>query len=227
MSEEQDTLPQEPTEETQEDTSVQETPTEEKMYAGKFKSPEEMENAYKNLESKLGKKAYTEQLGDKIVEATGYSQEELEKAGYKPEDIVKAVITFQETGKQTPVDASSIDKTVTNSKLTETEWRLDKYEFFDEHPDMKKHRAIMDKFHKLEPTKSASEVYEEHIKPIFESVTAQEAEKEKAKVKASMDLGNEVKKEKDPTEAALKRYQDSGHIDDAAKFIEARLFAKK
>lgn len=62
-------------------------PVEPKLLAGKFKTPEDLEKSYKELESKLGQRT---------VNPDASVEEFLGKAGLKPEDLGKA---YKETGK--------------------------------------------------------------------------------------------------------------------------------
>jgi len=110
--------------ETKGETPEAETqPKEEKVYAGKFKSADDLEKSYKELESKLGAKDYSKQLGDKVLEATGYTKDQLEQAGYGPDEIVKAMISYQDTGKvQAPTQ--EIQSKVVDSKVDALEWTI-------------------------------------------------------------------------------------------------------
>lgn len=241
MEENKDTLPQgassetPPTQQTQVETNSdasatdgKTTVTEEKVYAGKYKSPEDLETAYKSLESKLGQKQFTEQLGDKIIQATGRSQDDLVKAGYTPEQIVEALIQYQQTGvQQPPQGLDSIQSKVDNTKLSELEWELKRRDFFDSNEDMKEHKDLIEKFHKLDPSKPIDKIVKEDVMPVLDSVAKVTETKQSAKEKAALNITDAALPPVDPSKTALEQYQKSGHIDDATQFVAARLFGGK
>jgi len=74
-SQENDTQPVETTPSADNDSQEQET--EKVMLAGKYKSPEELEKAYKELESKLGEVGQKSELVNKLERQTGMTSEQI------------------------------------------------------------------------------------------------------------------------------------------------------
>jgi len=207
-------------------TSPEATEVEEKVYAGKFKSAEDLEKSYKELESKLGSKTYSKELGDKVLEATGYTEEQLVQAGYKADDIVKAMIQFQDTGKQ-QAPAEEMGTKVVDARVANMEWKLAARDFYDENPDAKGLKQHIEQQHALDPSKSPEEIYNQSIKPLMDQLQKSTEQTQSVKEKAALNLTNQAVPETDKSKDLLKRYQDTRHIDDAGDYIAAKLFGKK
>jgi len=207
--------------------------TEAKMYAGKFKTAEDLEKSYKELESKVGQKGYAESLGQRVVEATGYSVTDLESAGYTPEQIVQAVVSWQDNGKQTEMTKASpkeeISQRVEDSRYEKLEWEMKLRDFFSENPEAKQFKEEMNDFHSMsqykgmDPQDLFGSKLSKFVTKGEENVQARQSEKEKA----SLSISNAAPPVVDETMIHATKFRSEGRLEDAGKFIAGRLFGKK
>lgn len=206
----------------------------EKVYAGKFKSAEELENSYKSLESKIGQKTYSEQIGEQVLASTGYTVEQLQSAGYTPSQIAQAITTPPEqnqpvasTAAYSPTD--SIRKTVEESRVDRLEFDLKINKYFDKNPEAKDFEDDIKEYHAMPAYRGMSpeEIYESKIKRFVTKGAQATLQRQSEKERASLTISNNSVPESRAEDEAYKRFQSSRHIDDAADLIKARLFGKK
>jgi len=222
----------EPTEAAPEATpSPDETPSSEpeKVYAGKYKSAEELEKAYKEAQAKISQKGFSEKLGEEVVKATGYSVDELTQAGYSETQIVEAMLN-----KTAPVappvndPVKPIKEAVESSQISSVKFELELERLYRKNADAEQLDDWIRKFKQLPDNKSrsAAEIYEE-LKPLMkkgqEEAYAKQSEKERATVKVSHNVAPESKEYDISREA----YKKSGHLDDAVGMIKSKLFGNK
>ena len=98
--------------------------------------------------------------------------------------------------------------------------------YFDADPDAKEHRDLIDEFHSLYPNLAPLEIFESKVKPILEKAGHATEVKQSAKEKATLNISNAAASEPDLAKDRLERFEKSGHIDDAAEWLKARLFNK-
>lgn len=197
----------------------------ERVFAGKYKSPDELETAYKSLESKIGNKSYAEKLGEQVVQATGYSLQDLEKAGYTPEQIAQAVVTFNQ---QQPQKKEDIPQRVENSKIEEMEFKDSMRDFFEQTPEAKEFKEEILEWHDHPRFKSLSpeEIYSQKLSKFISKGSKAVLEKQSEKEKANVTVTQVAAPQVDESVASLEKFQKSRHLDDATSFIRSRL-AKK
>lgn len=209
--------------------------TEARKYAGKFDSPEKLEEAYQNLQSKLGERDYAGSLGQKVVEATGYSIQELEQAGYKPEDIVQAVISPGANSQVQPVQSpTTLDPTtalksaVESSKVDSVKFELELERLYRKNPEAEGLDDWIRKFakHPDYKGKPAKEIYDELV-PIMRKGEEAAVQTAHAKTKAGMVLSNEQAPTPTDFQKAKEAWQKTGHIDDAQGMVAAFLARNK
>ena len=202
-----------------------------RVYAGKYKSAEDLEIAYKNIESKVGQKSYAETIGQKVVEATGYTIKDLEEAGYSPEQIVQAVYTtkpqedLQKAEVKPTQSLDSVKRTVEESKLERLEWKMGVKDFFSENPLAKEFQDEINDYHAMPQYKdwTPEQIFNSKLKKFVskgeQTVRAKESEKERASLSVSHSSPPVPKK----GQAELDRFQQTRHLDDATSFISSWL----
>jgi hypothetical protein len=208
--------------------------TTERVYAGKFKSTDELEKGYKGLEQKIGKKTYSEQIGEKILSVTGYSVDQLQSAGYTPEQIVSALTSYDQTQPQTTTTqtfspSDVLKKSVEESRVARLEFDLSMKEFFEENPEAKEFKDEIKEYHLMPAYNGMSpeEIYESKLKKFVKKGVQTTMKKQVEKERASLGLTNNSVPESKAEIEALKRFQQSRHLDDAQEFIANRLFGKR
>lgn len=207
-----------------------------RKYAGKFESPEELESAYKSAESKIGAKSFAEGIGEKIVQATGYSAVDLQAAGYSSEQIVQAMLAAQSSGNQAlpteaPVhaaQASTVDvlrSTVENSRYAKLEWDGKKRDFFAENPDAKEFKDELDEFHSMPQYRDLppEEVFNLKLKKYLHKGEAITEQRHTEKERASMSFTPTTVPDADPSKTALDKYRKNNKLDHAESFIAERM----
>jgi hypothetical protein len=157
----QDTQPSETTE----STSDAEVVKEEALLAGKYKSPEELEKGYKELESKLGERGEHSELAKMLEEQTGMSASQIKNyiAQQKEQQLNQ-----QYQNNPTPYLASKIQQLESTIALQAEEKELDK--FLEKNPEYAPQR---DKILKLGLNLEKDKSYEEIAKDYFGEVRAQ------------------------------------------------------
>lgn len=205
----------------------------ERIYAGKYKSAEDLEIAYKNIEAKVGNKSYAETIGQKVVEATGYTIKDLEDAGYTPEQIVQAVYTTKPavdsvTPETKPLQASSLEnvrRTVEDSKLERLEWKMGVKDFTSENPLAKEFLDEINDYHAMPQYKdwTPEQIFNSKLKKFVskgeQAVRAKESEKERA----TLSVTHAAPPTPKAGQAELERFQKTRHLDDATGFIASWL----
>ena len=203
----------------------------EKVYAGKFKSAEDLEKGYQELSSKLGKKGYAEQLGEKVVSATGYSVQDLEDAGYSPDQIVDAVISYQDTGKKQELPAKKQEMTqkVESSKLEKLEWKIDVRDFVDKNPEAKEFQDELNDFHSMSQYRDLSpeELFNTKLSKFVKKGEQNVETRQSAKEKASMSLSPSSSPKSGDSDKALKSFKQTRNLDDAADLLMARMAERR
>lgn len=200
----------------------------EKVYAGKFKTAEDLETAYKSLETKLGQKAFSENLGQKVVDATGYSVDDLQKAGYTPDQIVDAVINWQAEKDNSNSGKEEISRKVEDTRYNSLEWRVDLQDYFTENPEAKQFADELNDFHSMPQYKELKpkQLFEQKVSKFLskseENLQAQYSDKEKA----NLSISNSAPPPPDEGLQHAQNFKKSGRLDDAAKFLRGRLFPK-
>jgi hypothetical protein len=204
-----------------------------KKYAGKYASPEELEKAYTSLQSKLGTKDFSEKLGDKVVEATGYTTDELSSAGYTPEQIVQAMLQQQAptqepqgvTTSQTVLN--SIKGAVESSKVDSVKFELELERLYRKTPDAENLESWIRKMkrHPDYQSMTASEIFAE-VQPLVEKGEESAYNKQSEKERATMNITHNPVPESSVYDKAVERFQRSGHDDDAAAIVKAALARK-
>lgn len=227
----QDTPPQQPSHEGNQNSADVSSAS---QNGAQQKSDVDWESRYKNLETKVGRKEFSERLGDKVIEATGYSVADLEAAGYTPEDIVSAVIQSKASGQQTQMarmepqtdTLSMVKRTVEDSKADKAIWRADLSDFFFENPEAKDFRDEINEFHQMPQYRhlTPEELYniklKKFVKKGVESVEKKYSEKEKA----GLSIQQTASHEPDPAKDSLERIKRGvAREEDRTKFISARL----
>lgn len=215
-------------------TSAPEEGSAEKVYAGKFKSVDELEKSYKGLETKIGKKSYSEQIGEQVLSATGYTVEQLESAGYTPAQIAQAV-TSNDQAQQSMQQVSSysptevIKKSVEDSRVERLEFELKLRDFFNENPEAKDFKDEIKEYHSMPNYRGMNpeEIYEAKLKKFVNKGAQVTLKKQSEKERASLNLTNNSVPESRNEDAALKNFMSTRHIDDAGVFIKERLFGRK
>lgn len=202
-------------------------PAEEKVYAGKYKSIEDLEKAYKEVETKVGAKSYAEKIGDNVVQATGYSIGDLENAGYSPEQIVQAVVSYQETGKQqsNQFDVQAIRQNVESSKVDDVKFDIQLERYLRKNPEAEEYEGWIRKMRKHPDFRSSTvEAIVQDIKPLMEKaqqeVLVKQGEKEQAVVSVSHNQAPEPQVADKATDAYLKNPSQ----DNAVAMLKARGF---
>ena len=199
-----------------------------KVYAGKFKSTEELETAYKNAESKIGQKTYAETLGQRVVESTGYSIRELEEAGYTPDQIVQAVIasktgteevTLPPEPKHNPFEA--IKKTVEETKVERLEWKMEVKDFVLENPEAKEFLEDINEFHSMPQYRgmSPADIFNNKLKKFVQKSEQVVQAKQSEKERASISINHNPAPVSKPAADAQKKFYKTGHFDDAVDYV--------
>lgn len=207
----------------------------EKVYAGKFKSVDDLEKSYKEVETKIGKKTYSEQIGEQVLAATGYTVDQLQNAGYTPAQIASALMSQDQAPQQTAQTApaySSADmlkKSVEESRVERLEFSLSMKEFFEENPEAKDFQDEIKEYHSMPAYRgmSPAEIYDTKLKKFVKKGMQATLKKQSEKERASLNLTNNSVPDNRQEESTLKQFQSTRHIDDAADFIRTRLFGKK
>lgn len=207
-----------------------------RKYAGKYETPEELEAAYKSAETKIGAKSFAEGIGEKIVQATGYSAVDLQAAGYSSEQIVQAMLNAQNTGVQAPPEgtpahapvsstADVLRSTVENSRYAKLEWNDKKRDFFAENPDAKEFRDELDEFHAMPQYRDLppEELFGLKLKKFLKKGEAITEQRHTEKEKASMSFTPTTVPDADPAKTALDRYRKNPKLDNAESFMAARM----
>lgn len=206
-------------------------PTEaEKVYAGKYKSVDELEKAHKGLESKIGKKTYSEQIGEQVLSATGYTVDQLQAAGYTPAQIAQALLNSEkEQAPQPYLSTDLIKKSVEESRVERLEFDINMKEFFEENPEAKEFKEEIKEYHSMPAYRGMSpeEIYESKLKKFVKKGMQVTMKKQSEKERASLNITNNSVPESRAEDAALKNFMSSRHIDDAGAYIKERLFGKK
>ena len=199
----------------------------ERLYAGKYKSAEELEIAYKNVESKVGQKSYAETIGQKVVEVTGYTIKDLEEAGYSPEQIVQAIYTTKpadETPKPELKPQQSLDsikRNVEDSKVERLEWRMSIKDFVSENPLAKEFLDEINDFHSMPLYKdwTPEQIFNSKLKKFVskgeQTVRAKESEKERA----SLSITHAAPPTPKAGQEDFDRFQKTRNFDDATKWV--------
>jgi len=206
-----------------------------KVYAGKFKSVDDLEKSYKEVETKIGKKTYSEQIGEQVLAATGYTVDQLQNAGYTPAQIAQALMNqdqVQSQQAQTTQSYSSADmlkKSVEESRVERLEFNLSMKEFFEETPEAKDFQDEIREYHSMPAYRgmSPAEIYETKLKKFVKKGMQATLKKQSEKERASLNLSNNSVPDNRNEDNALKKFQATRHIDDASEFIRTRLFGKK
>ncbi len=216
---------------------------EERVYAGKFKSDKDLEDAYVNLEKKVGSKTFSEKLGERVLSATGYTPVELENAGYTPDQIADMMLQseraqaqgYQPQQQAAPVQqparaglpqtiTESIRSGVESSKYKDIQYRLDKQDYFLENPSDKQFESFVDEMRQHPQYKDSSiKDIVERAKQIAKIGEQSVIERHGVKERASMSINTSsappsISKEQE----ALERYQRTGHPDDATAWLRER-----
>lgn len=198
--------------------------TPERTYAGKYKSADELEKAYSELQSKIGKKSYAETLGQRVVDATGYSVNDLENAGYSPDQIVQAVLTYQDTGntQQNSFDVDTVKQTVQASKVDSLAFELELERFVRKNPESEEMTDWVRKMKRHPDYKdlSVEQIYSE-IKPIIEKTEEQVYAKQGEKEKAGLSITHTPAPTPDPSKEATDRFKQRRSMDNAADLIKS------
>jgi hypothetical protein len=206
-----------------------------RRYAGKYDSPEALEEAHKNLESKLGSKSYLERVGEKLVEKTGYTPTDLVNAGYSEEQVVMAMLgqnPGQPQGSPTPSTSQStvdaIRGAVENSKVDSIQFELELERLYRKDPDAENLDDVIRTLRKHPDFrgKSPAEVLagaKALVKRGEEIAYSRQDEKERANVTIS----NASVPQTSDYDRAVDRYKRTGDADDATAVVFQRLFGKK
>ena len=165
----QDTQPAEVSnEETQgvSDAQVSEKETEaEVLLAGKYKSPEELEKGYKELESKLGERGEHSELVKALEQQTGMSASQI-KDYISQQNEAKLLQQYNDN--PTPYLAQEIQQLKGQLALQAEERELDK--FLEKNPEYEPHK---DKILKLGLNLERGKSYDEIAKEYFGEASAQ------------------------------------------------------
>lgn len=213
-----------------------------RKYAGKYETPEALEEGYANLQSSLGKKTLAEELGRKVVEATGVSIDDLQAQGFTPEQIVEAMLTEtpppvapQGNGATPPatpkakLDGGNLRTQVGDNKVNDLEFELKLTRFGTSNPDAMAYEDEIREFSRLPAfrNKSPQEIWDAKVRPLIEKGKQAAYSKQDEKERANMAPSDNPVPTVDPSQDALKRFNATGHIDDGARFVESRLFPDK
>jgi hypothetical protein len=212
-----------------------------KVYAGKYKSVEDLEHAYSNAESKLGQKSYAETLGSKVLELTGSSVEDLQSAGYSPEQIVQAVLSASPTSElpvaPTPAKAESpvhnpfdsIRRTVEETKTDKLVWKQDMFEFLQENPEAKQFRDEINDFHAMPAYRNLTpgQIFSEKLKKFLEKGEQIVQTKQNEKKRATLSVTHQTSPAPVASAREQERFETTRHFDDAVHLIKSRLTTKK
>lgn len=129
------------------------------LLAGKYKSPEELEKAYKELESKLGKRDETHELAQMLEEQTGMSASQIRDyiAQQKQQQLVQQYRANPEL-----YNAQKIQELEAKIALQNEERELDK--FLGENPEYAPHKdKILKLGLNLEKDKSYADIAREYF----------------------------------------------------------------
>lgn len=175
-------------------------PVEDKLLAGKFKTQEDLEEGYNNLESKLGQKANAEKLGEMLVQYSGRDIEELTT------DLQEAIKTNQaptrqETNTEQPhVDTqklSEVEKKVKALEASQLQAQFDRESkaLVEKYPDAEGIVKTLEDIWKFVDTKkSLEQIYEERFKPVDQANQSQKIDEDKTLFQAESSLGKDEPK---------------------------------
>lgn len=231
--------------ETGQDSAPEGTP-EQKVYAGKFKSDKDLEEAYMNLEKKVGSKGFSEKLGERVLSATGYTPDELESAGYTPDQIADMMLQGERAQAQgnmqpampTPQGQPSgglpksiqdnIRSGVENSRYKDVQYRLDKQDYFMDNPGDRQFESFVDEMrhHPQYKDKSIKEIVA-RAKDIAKIGEKAVLERQGNKERASMSIKSAPTQSTSDVDKAFEKWQKSGHPDDATAWLKARRKAQR
>ena len=203
-----------------------------RKYAGKYSSVEELEKAYTSASSKIGQKGYAEKIGEKVVDATGYTVKDLEEAGYSADQIAEAVLAHQASGKQQEMPkvnpSEVIKKTVESSKVDKLQFELEVDRYLRKNPEAEEFVDWVRKMrrHPDYHGKGAAEIFAE-VQPLMSKAKKAVEKTHASKERASMSVSNKRPVETPAHQAAADRYKKTGRLDDAASFIHEKLFGGK
>lgn len=144
----------------------------ERLYAGKYKDIQELEDGYKNLESKLGQKSDAERIGEEMLKYSGRTPEQLKA------DIESAILEQQTppTSTREP-EQQSVQPQDPKLAAIESELRAikannllrqlqeEKASLFAKYPEAKKYDGTLDDLWKnVDIKNSIEEIYEKRFK---------------------------------------------------------------
>ncbi len=215
-----------------------ETPV--KKLAGKYDTPEELESAYLSAQSKLGSKSYAEKIGQKVLETTGHTVDELKEAGYDADQIAEMIV--QSASADAPKDDDDAKKPklpnkdeiktkVENSRAEKLEWKVDLSDFLAEMPEAKEFKDEITEFHSMPQYKgmTPAEIFAQKISKFVQKGEASLAARHNDKERANMDGLNHSQPPEKPTSAkALEQFRaNPGRFQNAEAFVAARLAEKR
>lgn len=218
--------------------------TAEKLFAGKYKTPDELATAYTNLEKKLGQKTYTETLGARILQETGYSVTDLESAGYTADEIVGMLVSKpdvsagdDDTEPKTKLPPKPkltnerVQTAVESSRIAKLEWELQLDRYFAKNPEAEEFRDEITDFHQLPQYKESSpaEIFntklQKFVKKGAESLQARHAEKENATMAITNNSAPQTKAS-DELGKSIAARGGKGTLEEKALYVAARLAGK-
>lgn len=210
------------------ETNSEGAQSEDQELAGKFDSVDELENSYQELESKVGQKQATEKLGEKILEETGKSPDELQADNLSTGEILQQVVDGQ-SNEGASEEGDNSDNSDLEQEVQRLKFEREKDKFFQQNPEAKQFDDKIDMFKQLPEyeDKSVETIWNEEVKDFLEAGKEAVKENQQEKQRANLGIQGRTVPETDEVEKKKEEFEETGHFEEGKEVVKEKLFGDK